>query len=269
MRRKLFITAGFLFLVASFVHPPATVAAPSMGVSPSRREWSLQPGALRRGRFSISNSDRDAPISVMLSVMDISQGADGTLGLSEAGTTPWSAAGWVKLLKKKVTVWPGQSTVVGFDLSVPVEAKGGGYAAIVCQTSIKGLKRTGTTVTTVLRIPHMIYVTVKGTDQPKADIVKVTAAGAGEKGMKLLYTLKNLGNVFFRPSGSLDLDCGGKRRHYNANPRQLGLMPGFSRVYEISDEQTLPVTGTCQVKLKLEYGSASALESTGDVALTP
>jgi hypothetical protein len=248
----------------------ALIAAPlsafELGVTPIRRTITLRPGETKRSKLQVNNSSTGVPLKVNFEVMDFSQGEDGSAIPVKAGSTAWSAAAWVKPLRNTITLGPKQKAFLGFDVTVPPGAKGGGYACIVCESTVPTRRQNnGTVVFTKVQIPFLLYITISGTEELKAQITKVKKVGSKVGSpFKVYYTVENQGNVLIRPKGTLTISLPGDVRKYEANPHSFAVLPGLSRIFIIEDAKGVARQGTCHVKLNLNYGSKTALEATGD-----
>lgn len=229
--------AVFVFLAAA-LRGPAVAAPSTTGISldPARQEFLLSPGGVRRYRFRVTNPDprRDAALSFR--VVDIDSAADGSIDIPEGPVPVWSAADWITLSRTAVVLRPGERAAIPYEVRVPATARGGGYAAVLVESGVPARGRTGRSILIGMRIPYVILVTVRGTERPAVRPVRITpAAGPFIAGSPRTYfvALRNTGNILLRPRGGLTVETAEGSATVPINPRQLALLPGAIRIFEV------------------------------------
>ncbi len=79
----------------------------------------------------IENADPLNPIDIEISARDVKQDLFGTYDIAETGTTPYSAAKWIKVEPTKLRIPPASTRKVNVQVTVPRGVQGGRYASIV------------------------------------------------------------------------------------------------------------------------------------------
>ncbi|MES2200786.1 MAG: hypothetical protein V4498_00890 [candidate division FCPU426 bacterium] len=257
------LALGFMILAGCV----SLASAFQVTLAPSREEIVLKPGASRRAKFYVTGMG-NSPLQVKIKVMDLDQTPAGIAVPVTPGSTAWSAASWIKPIREKFTSFPGRPSAVGYDVEVPADAKGGGYAFIVvqCMPLSESRKKGNLAVVNSADLSYLVFVSVKGTEEYKARIIdiKPTSDQVGQP-FKILCTVENQGNVMIRPQGKLDLVSGEEKHSYLANSRNMAIMPGKSRVFVIDDREGVKEAGDYKFKLDLNYGGKNSLEATGDL----
>lgn len=79
----------------------------------------------------LENADEFNSVGIEAAVADVVQDIEGNYNVAQAGTTPYSAAKWIKITPTNFTLQPAGGQVVTVEVSVPRGTIGGRYAAIV------------------------------------------------------------------------------------------------------------------------------------------
>lgn len=184
--------------------PVAAWAQVSVEVTPLRVELKAGPGGTHTQTVALTNHDASA-VRIHARVDDWYLSKDGTPQFMPAdGTSPFSAAAWVRVNPVEQVIQPGASSQVRFTTTAPTEAAPGGYRAAImfdllpaagdAAMQMKGVRFQS-------RVATLIYLTV-GSPQPHIEIVDVQP---GERGgpPSVVATLKNTGRVHVRTKGQV------------------------------------------------------------------
>ena len=225
----------------------------SFGLSPPEVELVPAPGGTASGVVVVySRSGRR--VRFRASVEDIAIRPSGIVDLLRPGTTAWSLAGLTRVLPAEFDLDPDRSLPLRVTVTVPSDARGGRYGAVVVAPT-PVLQTTGVTGTLSVVVPKLaarLLVKVRGTEVVSADIVAMVAAPR-PPGADVRVTFKNTGNVHVRVQGFVAL--------LDASGRQVGkvalsdvvVLPGGVREFRAAWATPLP-PGTYTVRTVLDYG---------------
>ncbi len=229
-RVALLLLAG---LVAGLSRPAPALGA-AFGIHPTRQEFTLKPGAFKRYRFRVQSSEQRMPIEVKYYVADVKVAADGSVDIVPPGTTSWSAAPWIKLARKRVRLRPQAHAFLLYEIRVPQGAQGGRYACIVSETVLPSSASSRGVVRVNMRVPYLVFITVRGTEVCQAEVVSLTCStNRTKEPVRCSVIIKNTGNVLIRPRGDLELAGATEAGRGRINPRKFALLPGVSRRFTV------------------------------------
>lgn len=176
----------------------AGVTAKGMGISPTRQEFALKAGKTAQGSFRIDNFTK-SQMTVRLSVQQFSVKS----GSYEYQFSPleWQ---WFDLANAEVSLSPNQESKQTFTLTVPNNAKGGGYYfAIFAKTDLQEGSGENSSVQVVSLVsvivdgPGAIATLALGTVHHKALLI------GGD--IPYEFDIKNTGNVHATDKFFIDL----------------------------------------------------------------
>ncbi len=241
--KSIVLAALAVFFVASTLPAPSASAQSSaLSIAP-RKDYVLEPGQNVDDKLTIRNLDRADELQLYLQVVDFTYTDDtGTPKLlldQDAEPTPWSLKNNIKV-PATATVPAGGSTTIDISLGMqPNIGAGSYYSAIVYSTSAPsggnlGLAASGVTLAFVT-VPGDVTEDLKiekfGAYDPTAK--KYTFFAFNEP-KEMAYTLKNNGNVFEAPTGTIVMRSmfGQEYRIDNINPNKSLALIGQSRTFQ-------------------------------------
>lgn len=233
------VVGGVLFVAA----PVEAQGSAALSIAP-RKNYTIEPGKSVEDTLLIRNIDRERPLHLSMRVVDFTFTDDGgtpKLDLSEnAPQTTWSLKSFMDV-PKNVSIEPGESTSVGFDLAIPGNQGAGSYYSAIVYSSTSseggnvGLSASGVT---------LVFVTVPGDMNEKLTLEKVGTYDAAARKYRLFnmdmprrigYTLKNEGNVAESPVGSIamrNILFGRDVAINDINPNKSLALIGQTRTFE-------------------------------------
>src|SRR5208337_4671875 len=154
----------------------------SIMVSPIRVELQVKAGTNETNVIEIRNEGTE-PARIAVHAEDWTMDRKGNVSFSPAGGDPCSCAKWIQLNPTDFRLDPGQARQVRYSLTVPAEAKEGGYRAAIELDGIPTQDQGGPAkkrMTFRGRIVVMAYATV-GNPEIRAQFqdFQVTAANKG------------------------------------------------------------------------------------------
>lgn len=139
-------------------------------------------------------------------VLDFEVGEDGKIAYAEAGSLKRSASSWIELEAREFKMAPAGKKAIGLKLTVPRDASGGYYSAIVLEKlPIAALAKRQKVVHTV-RMVSLVELTVEGRGGLRTDVV-ITGVDVGrvggQEGTGFTVTVENRGSVHIKGKGEL------------------------------------------------------------------
>lgn len=180
-----------VILLFAGVSSPAVHAKDDSGlsISPLRSELVTRPGSVVKGKISVGNPSKE-PITVGLAVKTFSvtdRTYDYTFGTGDASK-------WVSLDSSSITIKPGETAKIGYNVAVPARTTPGGYYfAVFASTTVNGVGEPGT-----VQAASLVYMTVQG-DLVKTSVMQNASLPVFVTGSEIPYSfdVKDTGNVHF------------------------------------------------------------------------
>jgi hypothetical protein len=190
---------------------------PVPGADPATTEkgyfvFELQPGAEANGDVRLENPGSE-PLVVDLTAVDALTAQTGGSAFAGEAEAPQGVGAWVHPEQTRVALDPGQAATVGFTVRPPADVTPGQYLAGLAASAVEeeagtpaalGADQAGAVLDVRSRYVIAVEVDVPGEWTPS---MAVTGAEAMEvpSGTKLGIHLKNDGDTFLQPKGSLVL----------------------------------------------------------------
>lgn len=196
-RRRLAM-AGLPTLVLVAFSGPARGA---VVMSPPATRVAVTPGGHARETVTITN-DTAAPITakVLLHDWTIGDGTSGSLAFHPPGTQPRSCTTRLQVVPDTFALAPGAAQEIELSISLPQDAAGSCFAALVVETS--DFEQRGSARLHV-RFGHLVTVDAAGRTQWKADLEELAVEAPTDVSPLVVSTrLVNLGDAGIRPETS-------------------------------------------------------------------
>ena len=232
----------FLFLggVAAFAQFSFTVVPPLMELSVpagSTRELSL-------GVFTAAAEEKKE-MRFRLYAADFNLRRDGTIQFFRPGTLRRSAAGWIEIDPLELVMKPEESKQVKVKLSIPGDASGGYYAAVMVELVPHISPEAVIGVVQRWRMVSIVELTVAGWKRARAKIniseLKVQPSPEG-KGLTFTTAIENKGNLHVRGEGNLVITTRAGRRlaELSLKAGRGTILPNSVRDFRAVLEKELP-----------------------------
>ncbi|MDQ7820710.1 MAG: hypothetical protein QN173_09650 [Armatimonadota bacterium] len=230
----------------------------SFGLSPPEVELAPAPAGTATGIVVVYNRS-GRRVRFRASVEDIAIRPSGTMDVLRPGSTAWSLASFTRVLPAEFDVDPDRALPVRVTVTVPPDARGGRYGAVVVAPT-PVLQTTGVTGTVSVVVPKLasrLLVRVRGTELVSADIQSMVAV-ARPPGAEVRLLFRNTGNVHVRVQGFVVLlDASGHQTGKVVLP-DVVVLPGGAREFRAT--WATPLTpGAYTVRAVLDYGGAALL----------
>jgi hypothetical protein len=251
-------------LPASAATTPASTSSSALSITP-RKNYIIQPGDTVTDKLIIGNLDSTADLNISLRMIDFTftnQSGTPKLFLADnAPQTAWSLKPFTTL-PKTVVVPAGGSKTINYTITIPKSLGAGSYySAIIYQAG----GANGGNVALNASGVTLAFVSVPGTVKEAMSLQKFGAYNSetdgntgsfvfidtNEQPKTIAYTLKNEGNVFESPAGSIVLKdmFGHQVANMATNPSSSLSLLGQTRLYATCIK-------TVQQKIKAEGGTS-------------
>ena len=246
------------FLLFLFVAPGALVAQPlRFGISPGDLELVPAPGGTASATLLVMNHSAQR-VRFQVQIQDIFLRPGGEMDVLPAGTLEWSVAKMARVTPAEFELEAGQAMPVRVSVTVPPDARGGRYGAVVVSPSpiLQAGGVRGTISIVVPKLAARLLVPVKGTEVVRGAITSMLAAPRpGSRGADVKVVFRNSGNVHVRTTGELTI--------LNADGRQLArlpipealVLPSSVREFRLTWEAGALDPGVYTVRAMMDYGA--------------
>ncbi|MGC9966820.1 MAG: hypothetical protein ABSE08_15560 [Syntrophobacteraceae bacterium] len=237
---------------------PAT-AQMSIMVSPIRVEHQVKAGTNETNIIEVRN-EGTTPTRIAVHAEDWTMDRKGDVNFARAGGDPGSCANWLQLNPVDFRLDPGQVRQVRYSLTVPAEAKEGGYRAAIALEGLplpqEGVAKRKMTLNG--RIVVMAYATV-GNPEIRAQFQDFQVA-AGNKGISFKLTLANQGDVHFRVKKSfITIKKSNGEEVCRVEVPEIPVLPGGARELEFNKEDLALPKGAYLAEAVLDVGKEDFL----------
>lgn len=185
------LCAGLILLSGGDVYA-AQIDLKGLTLSPIRNEFEVSPGTSQDGTLLVANLT-DRPMAVNFSVEEfsvINQQYD------YAFTLESNVAKWVHFDMTLLTLQPGESRKVNYDVAVPLSAEPGGrYISLFASSETKA---TDSGVSSMQRVASLLYFTVSGKVSRFGNLVSLTAPSIVSDRVAWSAVVQNTGSTHFR-----------------------------------------------------------------------
>ncbi|MCY2924078.1 MAG: hypothetical protein NT031_01325, partial [Planctomycetota bacterium] len=217
-------------------------------VKPMKLEVSARPGETVTVPLELRNTAGDVAKPLDLSLLDISQSAQGAWVPVEKGGKAEGAPSclsWIQLSQQSVLVEPAQAATVDVKVAVPANARGVYFAAVVAQTR----PPEGRGIRVVVRFLIPVIVEIQGRPERQMielqDVLMAPAAkGPGTPGGCVLTArIDNEGRTYSRIRGAVKVmmfQNGRWRPVCNAEVKEVGIIPGSKLALPAERNRRLP-----------------------------
>jgi P pilus assembly chaperone PapD len=271
MNARLLILIGAVIiscLITGLLPPPAHALSVEIGPV----ELRLKPGEEHSGYIVAANGESE-PVTVKVYLGDWLQIEKGEQYL-DIGTVEKSLSKWMRVSPSYVTIPPGGEEHIYYEIKIPDDEKlTGSYWGIFFveeETQKSNLEddnsdKPSIGLNIVLRHGIKVYVTIPGTDEPKAEFIKAWTEVPAEGGLDFYATFENQGNTYLRPDVWLEMRDQSGETVYSDTHRKLSVLPGIKRDYQfVLRDLDLP-PGTYSALIIADYGVLSLIGAQAEI----
>lgn len=199
----------FLILAPFFTHAQTNNTLGGLAVSPSKVFLEIIPGEKKVGELYYQNNSITA-VDVTFFVERFESETDTIRFIAKnQDTDPEATSNWLQVNKENLTFNPGETTIVPYTLSIPLDAQSGGkYLGIVTRAAFEQDNQSTPTSSTQLayELVSLFFITVKG-EEAHSDLRLVSFKPTTSTSEVLFTTiLENQGTVHEVVKGSLAIN---------------------------------------------------------------
>lgn len=239
--RGLAFAAGVATLASMIVAPLMAAAQTStnavdVSITPLIREVSSKPGDTFTGSIEVKN-ESGTKQTFFPAARDFTSSSDSSTGapkfLETAGAPAQSLSSWTSFNKSSVEIDSKGSATIDYTVKVPESAEAGGhYAGIFASTQAPDVTG-GSGVSIAARVGSLLLVTVAGDIRTSAEVTSFkTDKSVYQTGpINFTASLKNSGNIHFKPKGTIDVKNGSTVKSINFNENGGNVLPASARDY--------------------------------------
>lgn len=228
-----------LLLVSVFYFFVGINSAQALTISPSRTELRGDPGTTIGGDIILIN-DQDETKTFFASFENFV--ADGDSGTPKFVGDREGLATWISTTEA-VVINPGEVKTIPFTVTIPADAKAGGYFSGVFWGSAPPKADNQGNVAIGTKIGMLLFVSVNGDIEENAGLSDFSTVGDqwGYRSLPVsfMYRLTNAGGDRIKPEGSVVIRSvlGWRVAKVNANPTEGSVLPGTTRKFNTSWEK--------------------------------
>ncbi len=250
------VAAAFLILSGA----PLVAQPLEFGLTPPEVELVPSPGGTASGVLVVYNKS-PRRVRFRITLEDIYIRPSGTIDVLKPATTAWSVSAMSRVQPVEFDLDPDRQMPVRVSVTVPADARGGRYGAIVVTPSpvlqTSGVR--GTITVIVPKLAAKLLVPIRGTEVVQGELVNMLAAArSGGSGADIRVVFKNTGNVHVRTRGDVMLlDPTGQP--LGKQPlEEATVLPGGVREFKVTWAKPLD-PGTYTVRATLDFGGTVLL----------
>jgi hypothetical protein len=252
-----------IFLLLSILAPLR--AQVGLGLSPMRIELPLSPGAVQSGALDLTN-EADAATRVRAELLDFF--IDDTTTPQFLRNLPREAAnscrGWLTVNPMEFEARQGQHSIIRYTMRVPADAGPRSYQCAAGFTALPraaDLKQTG--LRTTVRVVAVFYVVV-GNSVATGQISGLTfeaVPGAPTPSWRVVLSLRNDSDYYFRPSGEVSLLGGDGHTLESIKLPSFPVLPRREQRFVLAVGKASPVE-VKSLKAQVDIGNHEIQEAT-------
>ncbi|HEV2653820.1 MAG TPA: DUF916 domain-containing protein [Ktedonobacteraceae bacterium] len=179
-------------------------------------------------------------------------------------------ASWIKMGQQPVTLAPGQSQIVPFQISVPASALPGQHVSGITAENLT-LQNGSTKGSLHINLQHLsvmaVQVNVPGPTVEQMAVTGIKASGSSGY-QSLLVALSNTGNQMLKLTGELKVRSAQGLLLQDLPVKMDTLLPDTSINYPVYVQKKALAAGVYQVSLHLNYGHGKFLDYTTNLTIT-
>ena len=242
-------------------------------VYPARQEIDVQPGETRHIAVSFLNRALYPARGVLKKADFIVKGENNTPYFIEGKSinNRYSAASWIKLPYKNITIAAQEKTIVYLDIKVPEDAlPGGHYAAVFFEGEGSGKASEGSASSIVPRVGALLYFRVAGDVNESAEVSKFFTPSFLEYGPITVNTaILNNGDVHIKPDAKIELYNMFGKKIDEVKLREKNIFPRTLSTYK-NEVGKKWMVGKYTLKLVGSYGTrGQGLKATTAIVVFP
>ncbi len=232
--------------------------------------YELKPGTRAAGRVLVANTGQE-DVTVELAAVDAMTAQTGGSAFAPTDTEPAAAGAWVDLAEPRVTLERGQRRAIDFTVRLPAGVEPGQYLAGIAayvptkpgEAAVRGENEAGATLDVQTRYVIAVQVDVPGKQTPHLTISGVELLEQ-PSGAMLSVALRNDGDIFLKPTGTVTVTAEGGGRAFSRPIRMDTFVTGTEVAYPVPWPGG-PKPGQYGVDIELDYAEGKTATYAGTV----
>lgn len=218
----------------------ALLAAPpvqALTVSPVRLEITVNPGSTYQGETILKNEQREERTFYSSFENFEARGDTGTPYFIPGKD---GLAGWIGGVTESLTLQPGERQVIPFTISVPSDAKPGGYFTAILWNDTPPVPSAGGQVAIGAKVGSLVLLRVAGDVDEKGGIAGFSTTDGDTLFTSLpvsfVWRFQNSGGDRVKPEGTIRIKnlLGLLSAELPANPTKGNILPGSTRRFDVA-----------------------------------
>jgi len=239
----------------------------------SPQEYTVSPGATASGTISVTSTAQE-PVELRVYTADAVRGAEPAENYDyseEPGAEPRSLLPWITFSPDHLTLQPGETGQVSYEIKVPTDATlSGSYwatifvsnanasATLPVQPSEAGV---GMGINIQFRYATFLSVTIKGTDTRELKFTELKLEQNGPW-FDVTAAIQNTGNSIARPATWLEVRDTAGVTVYRGESSPCNVLPESTRLQKYEVRQPLPA-GEYLLMAIADYGAPKLIAAQG------
>ncbi|KPJ49170.1 hypothetical protein AMJ40_06140 [candidate division TA06 bacterium DG_26] len=175
-------------------------------LAPPRVEMTVRPRSVENVELTVITGAGEEKMYFRFYIVDFQMNREGKVEYAEPGSLNRSASTWIEMSSREFVMNPAEKRKVKLRLTIPGNAHGGYYSAIILEPlPISAIAQRRTLVHTV-RMVSLIELTVEGRSRLREEAVVSDlhiARRSSGRGLTFTATVENRGDLHVRGKGSL------------------------------------------------------------------
>ncbi len=242
---------------------------PSQPVTQSYFVFDSHPGMILHNQVRVTNSG-SATGTASLYTVDATTGQTSGLVYLSQTAAQHEVGTWITLEKQQVTLAPGQSQIVLFQVAIPSTTWSGQHVGgIVVESATRPSSPSSGAIHIIVQNLTIIAVQINLPGTPIEQLIATGIQPGGENAhQNMLVGLRNTGNTMLKPVGTLHVTDSHGHLIQNLAVKLDTLLPHTSINYPVYLKGTALGAGTYQAELTLTYGHKHVLYDTRAFTIT-
>lgn len=245
-----------------------------ISVAPALIERDVQPGSTESLSLKLSNQEQNEVTLFVATADFVGDPNQGGKPQFVDNPGPESLSSWIKIEQQKVTIGPGQSSEVKFELNVPNGAEPGSHYGAIILSQDDLTKAPGTQIGATSQVGTLIFAKVAGEVIEKGKSLSFTTTKGSYDYPPVVFEVKfqNEGNVATKPTGLIEIynSAGVKEDVLQINQSFGNVLPNSTRNFQEEWNpkkwlNVIPRIGHYRADGLLTYGLPAKTQKLGSV----
>jgi len=210
-------------------------AETGISISPLTFELNANPGDVIANKLRIYNPT-ESVITVKMETENFKTvGEEGKVMVSPEEETTYSLKQWVNIHPAEVTLNPGESEFINFEILVPKNAEPGGKYGSILASPIATMGEEPMGASILSKVGSLVLLTISGEVEENLIVKEFSALSFSETGpVSFNIRFENTGTVHLRPKGFVSISDWRDKKVIDIPFPQNNVIPGSTRKIDVS-----------------------------------